>query len=85
MTPTSPSSANPAPEEVLAGPPKSDQLFNQWLSELTQLALDEGLEWMVTDSDQALRASFLAGKRPVDELIELSRLGQWQGCGCGGG
>lgn len=63
----------------------SEHDFDKWYDELGRLAGERGLSWLVSPQKDGHRAAFEQGLSPDDELNALFDIGQWRGCGCGGG
>lgn len=59
--------------------------FAGWKQQLRELAREQELEWAVGADVEAHRAAYEAGLSPAEELASLADMGQWRGCGCGGG
>lgn len=61
------------------------QTLPEWHRQLAVLAADEDLEWLVSSSPEGHLDAFRRGLSPAEELSELRLMGEWRGCGCGGG
>ncbi|MDT3670162.1 MAG: hypothetical protein ROZ37_07495 [Aromatoleum sp.] len=59
--------------------------FDAWCDELERIAGERGLSWLVSPRKEGHLAAFQQGLSPDDELNALFDIGQWRGCGCGGG
>ena len=58
--------------------------FAQWYIELQHLALQKGVQWLVSVNPDDHFTAYKKGLGSEEELAELEEVVQWRGCGCGG-
>ena len=57
--------------------------YPEWFAELQKLALEQEIDWLVSENPQAHQDAFERGATPEEELASLRDFCEWRGCGCG--
>jgi hypothetical protein len=68
-----------------AGAGADDVDFAVWLQQLRALAAEQDALWLIAADGSTHRPAFARGLAPEQELNEMLLMGEWRGCGCGGG
>jgi hypothetical protein len=52
---------------------------------LRALAVEHDALWLIAADGSTHRGAFASGHTPEQELHDMLLMGEWRGCGCGGG